>query len=271
MTGKEIRMGRLFDGTGTVVIVAADHGEFDGPIDGMIDLPGTMERVHPGVDGVLLSPGMVERCAHVFAGKGAPLAVMRINWATTYCFHWGYAEGATVPAIEPRAAAARGADVVLISLTLRTGSERQDARNIEVFCRMAPGAHAIGLPVIGEYFPTKIDRPQSDEFHDEIRTGCRILAELGADMIKTFHTPRFREVVDGCPLPIFGLGAEKTKPQLEALQLAAREIADGARGVVFGRNAIQVPDPVAFQKALCAVVKQGTDPAEAAAKSGLKD
>ncbi|MBN1675564.1 MAG: hypothetical protein JXR37_31270 [Kiritimatiellae bacterium] len=270
MTGREMRMKRLFNGDENVVIVAADHGEFDGPIPGMIDLPETTRKIHPGVDGVLLSPGMLAHCAHVFAGKGAPLAVVRINWATTYCFHWGYTQGATVPAATPREAVGRGADIVLISLTLRTGSEAQDARNIEIFCRMAEEAHGLGLPVIGEYFPTKIDAPQSDAFHDEIKSGCRILAELGADMIKTFHTVRFREVVDGCPLPIFGLGAEKAETQVDALALAAREMADGARGVVFGRNAIQVPDPVAFQKALCEVVKRGVDPATAAVEFGLR-
>jgi len=271
MTGREIRQRRLFNGDENVVIVAADHGEFDGPIAGMIDLRETTKRIDRGVDGVLLSPGMVGHCAQVFCGKGAPLAVMRINWATTYCFHWGYTEAATIPVVTPKEALVRGADVVLVSLTLRTGSEARDAANVELFGRMAEEAHALGLPVIGEYFPAKIDEPQSEAFHDEIRTGCRILAELGADMIKTFHTARFPEVVAGCPLPIFGLGAEKTKTQLAALELAAREIADGARGVVFGRNAIQVPDPVAFQKALCEVVKRGVDPAVAVSKLGLKD
>ena len=98
-----------------------------------------------------------------------------------------------------------------------------------------------------------------------------LLAELGADCIKTFHTQRFPEVVEGCPVPIFGLGAEKTPTQLDALRLARREIDDGARGVVFGRNAIQVPDPPAFQRALIDVVKQGMSPEEALEKHALKD
>ena len=57
MTGKEIRLQRLFS-RGNAVIVAADHGEFDGPIAGMIELPRLLaEVIHPEVDGVLLSPG----------------------------------------------------------------------------------------------------------------------------------------------------------------------------------------------------------------------
>jgi len=41
--------------------------------------------------------------------------------------------------------------------------------------------------------------------------------------------------------------------------------------VVFGRNAIQVPDPIEFQTALSEVVKQGVSPADAARAHGLKD
>jgi DhnA family fructose-bisphosphate aldolase class Ia len=90
-------------------------------------------------------------------------------------------------------------------------------------------------------------------------------------MIKTFNTNDFRKVTESCPVPIFGLGAEKTPTQIQALQLAADEIRDGARGVVFGRNAIQVNDPFAFQAALCEVVKNGLAPKEAVVKFKLKE
>ena len=96
-----------------------------------------------------------------------------------------------------------------------------------------------------------------------------MVAELGADIIKTFYTCRFSEVTACCPVPILGLGAEKTPTQLQALELAERIVQDGGRGVVFGRNAIQVPDPAAFQRALCDVVQRGV--AAAAASQGLQD
>jgi DhnA family fructose-bisphosphate aldolase class Ia len=55
---------------------------------------------------------------------------------------------------------------------------------------------------------------------------------------------------------VFGLGAEKLPTQCEALELAAAQVAAGAGGVVFGTNAIQVPQPFEFQAALCDVVKK---------------
>ena len=271
MSEKTDRLSRLLASGDNAVIIAADHGEFDGPIPGMVRIDETLSRIDGGVDGVLLSPGMVARGRGLFEPDGGPMAVMRLNWSTVYCFGWGYREGATAPVVGAAEALRLGADVALVSLTLHTGSEERDARNVEVFSQLRSECHLLGLPVIGEYFPCGHNELSAEALHDEVRVGCRILAELGADCIKTFHTRRFPEVVEGCPVPIFGLGAERTPTQLDALKLARREIDDGARGVVFGRNAIQVPDPPAFQRALIDVVKHGTSPEEALAKHALKD
>ena len=71
-------------------------------------------------------------------------------------------------------------------------------------------------------------------------------------------------------MPVLGLGAEKLPTARDALELAAREVAAGARGVVFGRNAVQAAAPFEFQAALCDVVKQGLSPDEAVAKYHLQ-
>jgi DhnA family fructose-bisphosphate aldolase class Ia len=116
------------------------------------------------------------------------------------------------------------------------------------------------MPVVGEYFPIAGETLPPDQLHDKVLRGARIIAELGADLIKTFYTCDFRAVTQSCPVPVLGLGAAKLPTALEALQLAAAEVAAGAGGVVFGRNALQVPNPIAFQQALCDVVKRGVSP-----------
>ncbi|HUV39544.1 MAG TPA: hypothetical protein VMY39_08005 [Planctomycetota bacterium] len=271
MSGKAKRLSKLFHRGENAVIIAADHGEFDGPIPGMVEIDGTLAKIDPGVDAVLLSPGIARRAVDLFGARGAPLSIIRLNWSTVYCFGWGYREGATVGVVSAVEAIRSGADIALVSLTLRTGSESRDAANVEVFSRLREDCHALGLPVIGEVFPPAHKELSPEELHAQVRDGARIVAELGADCIKTFHTCRFPEVVAGCPVPVFGLGAEKTPTQLEALRLARREIDEGARGVVFGRNAIQVPDPGAFQRALVDVVKHDMTPEAAVEKHSLRD
>ena len=271
LTGKDIRLGRLFSNGENAVVVAVDHGEFDGPIPGMTDLPEVVKKIDPAVDAILVSPGMLSHCGHAFSRRGAPLAMVRINWSTVYAFHWGYNDADTVQAASVADAVAAGADLVLISLTLKTGSEARDAANVELFCRLANEAKRMGVPVVGESFPAYSDMLPKDEMHDQVYSSCRILAELGADLVKTFYTDKFSEVTAGCPVPILGLGAEKTPKQIQALELAERIIKGGGRGVVFGRNAIQVPDPAAFQRALCDVVKRGVSPTDAAKRHALVD
>jgi DhnA family fructose-bisphosphate aldolase class Ia len=271
MNGKTLRLEKLFNHSDNAVIIAIDHGMFDGPIPGMTDLTATAKKINPVVDGVLLSPGMLKHLKDTFNYKGAPMPVVRLNWSSVYCFHWNYNQANTVLAQTVEEAVANGAEAVLASLTLQTGSEENDARNVEIYSRLVNEAGRLGIPVIGEYFPTHSGELTKEEMHEQVYTSCRILSELGCDMIKTFYTMDFKAVTSACPVPVFGLGAEKKPSQLEALQLATDEIRDGARGVVFGRNAIQVPDPAGFQAALVDVVKKGMKAEEAMRKYGVRD
>jgi len=270
MNGKNLRIEKLFNNS-NAVIVAIDHGLFDGPIPGMIDLKETARNIDSCIDGVLLSPGMLKHLRPAFNYKGAPMPVVRLNWSSVYCFHWNYNAAYTVLAQTVEESVANGAEAVLVSLTLQTGSEENDTNNVALYSRLVNAADKLGIPVIGEYFPTHSGTITAKQMHEQVYSSCRILSELGCDMIKTFYTHDFKKVTESCPVPIFGLGAEKTPTQLQALQLAADEIRDGAKGVVFGRNAIQVPAPPLFQKALCDVVKTGLPPADAIKKYAISD
>lgn len=270
MDGREIRLKRLF-GDSRAVIIAIDHGLFDGPIAGMVDLPKTAACINPTVDAVLLAPGMLRHCGAVFAGQKRPLAAVRLNWNTVYCFKWDYRGARSVHAYQPEDALREGMDIALVSLTLETGDEERDADNVEIFSELTNRCHEMGIPVIGEYFPVGHLDMSADELHEAVLNGSRICVELGADCIKTFNTKAFGEVTAACPVPVMGLGAEKLPRQRDALDLAHREVQAGAGGVVFGRNAIQVAGPQAFQAALCAVVRDGATPDEAMKAHGISE
>ncbi len=270
MNRKTISMKKLFSEGKNAVIVAIDHGEFDGPIQGMIDLPEAAKSITSEVDGVLLSPGMLNHCREIFSYRGAPIPIVRLNWSSVYCFKWKYDQAMTVPVINVVDAVASGAEIVLVSLTLHTGSEETDANNIKVFCKLVNEARTLGVPVIGECFPPNSDKLDSEELHNQVYITCRIISELGADLIKTFYTKNFAEVVNSCPIPILGLGGEKKPSEVESLKLAKNIVDSGAKGVVFGRNAIQSKNPTKFMSALSEVVKNSQDPVEMAKKYGLK-
>ncbi len=269
MSGKTIRLGRLFSGSSNAVIVAVDHGQTFGPTTGLEDFPAVTSTLGEA-DGILLSPWMTRFVVPLFARRNAPLVINRLNWSTRYCYPWGYEESETAPATSVRQAVTMGADIVLGALILKTGSERREAENVRIFAQLAAEAHELGVPIIGEAFPPpQVERDKS-LIHDYVKVASRIACELGADLIKTFYTgERFAEVVEGTPVPILALGAEKTETELQALELAQHAVKAGARGVVFGRNVFQAKDPARFLKGLKAVVKDGANAKDAAAQFGL--
>lgn len=276
MIAKQMRLSRLFPWgaeprlrNGRTVIVAMDHGQTFGPMPGLEDFTAAAERLKEA-DGVLMAPQMIRFAGDLFLGKGSPAAIVRLNWNTIHCEPWRYQQAYIVKAVSVESAVAAGADVVLASLVLRTGSEEHDAGNVEGFAALADEARRLGVPLIGEVFPVAGLRERPEEFHDYIKTMCRIVCELGADAIKTFYTGgRFAEVIEGVPIPVLGLGAEKLESEVAALELAQRIVGAGAAGVVFGRNVLQAADPPRFLRALKAVVQGGASPGEAAAQFGL--
>lgn len=264
MSGKNIRLSKLFPLEKNAVIVAVDHGQTFGPMPGLVNFTAAVERLREA-DGVLLAPQMIRFSGNLFYGKDSPTLIVRLNWNTIHCEPWDYQEAHIVKAVSVETAVAAGAEIVLASLVLKTGSEELDARNVQIFAGLAEESYRLGIPLIGEVFPSGGLRANADEFHDYIKKACRIICELGADAIKTFYTgDRFGEVVEGVPIPVFALGAEKLPTELDALELAYKAVSAGARGVVFGRNVLQAADPARFLRQLKAIVQEGVKPEEAA-------
>jgi len=268
-TGEEIRLARLFDGDGRAVVVAIDHGLYNGPQPGFNDLPGVVGELG-AADAILMSPGMAPHVRGAFTRRGAPAMMIRLNWGTQYATQWAYHESRSVPVISVGDAVALGADIVLVGMSIKTGSEAVDAENVEIVARAVAEKRRAGVPLVGEVYPAGHEDLSPEERHDQIAIGCRIVAELGVDLVKTFHTGgRFGEIVASTPVPVLGLGSRKLPRERDALELAAEIVSAGAKGVVFGRNLIQARDPRRFLDALCAVVRDGVPAAEAAARHGL--
>jgi DhnA family fructose-bisphosphate aldolase class Ia len=268
-TGEDIRLGRLFTSGANAVVVAIDHGLYNGPRPGFERIWTLIGRLR-GADAILMSPGMVRHAAPVFSSRGAPALMVRLNWGTQYATQWSYHESRTAPMISAAQALALGADIALVGMSIKTGSEAVDAENVAGVSRCVAETREAGLPLIGEVYPAGHEDLAPEERHEQISIGCRIVAELGVDLIKTFHTgERFAEIVRSTPIPILALGSRKMDREVDALELAATAVGDGARGVVFGRNVVGAREPERFLEALQEVVKTGAAPDAAARKYGL--
>ena len=269
VTGESIRLSRLFSEGKNAVIVAVDHGLYFGPLPGMLNLSEVIGGVSKA-DAILMAPGSPAHCEAVFSKRGAPALIVRLNWGSNYAAMWKYKHSHSVPILSAAEAVAQGADLVISSLSLKNPDEAEDAHNVEVFCACVAQAHALGIPMIGEVYPTGGDDFQPEDLQDEIFIGCRIIAELGADLVKTFYTgKRFNEICAATPVPVLALGAKKLPKESDALKLAAVSVEAGARGIVYGRNVIQSKDPSRLLDALNEVVKDFQAPDKIAAKYKL--
>jgi DhnA family fructose-bisphosphate aldolase class Ia len=268
-TGEQIRLARLFDGAENVVVVAIDHGLYFGPLSGLIDLPTAIQNLKQA-DGVLLSAGMAAHCADFFAHRGAPAMILRLNWATNYMAPWQYEHSHSVHLLNTVDAMRLGADIVLGSVTLKTPDQAEDAINVELFAKYVQQKELAGVPLICEVYPIGGDHAKPEDLQEQVAIGCRMAAELGADMIKTFYTGHgFSRIAAATPIPILALGALKKPTETDALIAAAEAIEHGARGVVFGRNVVQASDPQRLLEALREVVKAGMAPDVTAKKYNL--
>jgi DhnA family fructose-bisphosphate aldolase class Ia len=270
VTGETIRLSRLFSEGKNAVVVAVDHGLYFGPLEGMINLPEVIHKA-AGADAILMAPGMPAHCQEVFEKRGAPACIIRLNWGSNYAAMWNYKHSYSVPMITVAEAVAQGADLVISSLSLKNPDEMEDAHNVEVFSNCVAQAHALGIPLVGEVYPTGGDDHQPEELQDEIFVGCRIIAELGADLVKTFYTGKgFKGIIAATPVPVLALGAKKLPKESDVLKLAAVSIEAGARGIVYGRNVIQSKHPDRLLDALKEVVKEFQAPDKVAAKYKLE-
>lgn len=270
MTGKEIRLGRLFS-AGAPVIVAADHGSYMGPFPGIEDLPREIEAFRKA-DAFLVMPGMAKRCRAFFARRDAPLCLVRVNWAAHYCKpHMKdyarvpkeryYDKGYNEKLCDVKYAVSLGADLVIASLLLGT-DEEANTRTVTQFGEFAAEADALGVPLVGEFIPFgAIDRYKGDV--GDLALGTRACAEFGADLIKTVFVEGFDRIARSSVIPTLALGGGAFERPSQAFAQARAALDAGAAGVVYGRNVICAKNPVAYLDALLDVVKRGASPEEA--------
>ena len=253
MTGAELRTGRFFDRESRrSFMVAFDHGL---PLRVPPEAGRALEIVEKIVagepDGVLISPGMLERAGHLFAFRGAPLPIVRSDFAYIDERLKDLGDQHRV-LLTPQDAAALGAEAMVMYLIFGPEEGAVFADNVRAIANTAREAHRLGIPLIVEtvlWGARSADRRDPDL----LAYGCRMATELGADVIKTEYTgdpETMAEVVEGCPAPVLTLGGAKGDSEEAVVEAARGAIEGGARGIIFGRNVWQAEDPVKMSTAL---------------------
>ncbi|MCF7838229.1 MAG: hypothetical protein K9N49_06330 [Candidatus Marinimicrobia bacterium] len=267
MSGIELRIRKLFRGKRNLVISALDHVVEYG------DQPG-IEQAAPAMrncldtDALLLPRCMLRRNWELLAAPAAPLPVVRLNWSAAFYYPLNYREGFTTLTTTVAEAVQTGAGAVICSLFLEEDNDRRrETENVRLFSEVVREKERLGIPLIGEAYVVEHQEKTPEQVHLKVKRVSRIMAELGADLIKTFYTgERFHEVVENTPVPIFTIGAEKLKTDLDVLRKARDSVAQGARGIIFGRNIFMARNPPALIRALNAVINADRAPEEAAAE-----
>jgi putative autoinducer-2 (AI-2) aldolase len=117
----------------------------------------------------------------------------------------------------------------------------------------------VGMPVMGVTAVGKSMVRDAKYF----RLACRMIAELGAQYVKTYYVEDgFETVTSSCPVPIVMAGGKKL-PEFEALTMAYNAVQQGASGVDMGRNIFQSDAPKAMIAAVAAVVHKSMKPKDA--------
>jgi len=146
MTEKERKIEKFFS-YGSPVIVAIDHGQYFGPIEGIESLRKTILKIY-NADGILMTPFVFSYIKDFFNSLSSPLVILRVNWTTALCMPWNYKQAHTKLVIEPEEASFSGADAIIANLTLQSGSEKVDSKNVKVFTEIAKKKEKVGMPLL---------------------------------------------------------------------------------------------------------------------------
>lgn len=248
-TGKKIRMARLFNkNSGNALLVAYSHGVIMGPLAGMMTLEEMQTACEQmsAVDGLMVAPGMLPKLEPCFIGRDRPALMVHMDYQSYVREVLPYDVGATTELATVEQALASGADGIMTYLYIGHPDPEIEKLEIRRNARIARECERLGLVFMVEALSAQLRRQPEHRTDISIQTlGCRIAAELGADIVKAFYPGSLENVSEmarTCPAPLLLAGGAKAANPEEAYANADQAIKAGARGLVFGRNIFEAPD-----------------------------
>lgn len=248
--GMRHRLGRIFGQDGRTVMLAFDHGYFQGPTRGLERVDLNVVPLAPWADALMATRGIFRTVvpaesdnALVLRASGGPSVLKELSDERV--------------AMDVTDAVRIDAAAVAVQVFIGGEHETQSVHNMT---QLVDAGLAVGIPVVGV---TAVGRELTRDAR-YLGLATRIIAELGAQIVKTYYCDEdFAHVTAACPVPVIMAGGRKL-PVLDALTMAWRAVDQGASGVDMGRNIFQRQHPAAMIQAVRSVVHEGAKPDEAA-------
>jgi 3-hydroxy-5-phosphonooxypentane-2,4-dione thiolase len=248
--GMKNRLARVFNpASGRTVMLAIDHGYFQGPTTGLERIDLSIVPLLPSCDALFCTRGILRS---VIPAESAKPMVLRASGGPSILKELSDEQIAMDMEDAVRLNAAG------VGIQVFIGGEFE-TRSVHNMTRLVDAGLRYGVPVMG------ITAVGKDMVRDAkyFRLACRIIAELGAQYVKTYYVAEgFDTVTASCPVPIVMAGGKKLA-ELEALTMAYNAVQQGAAGVDMGRNIFQSDAPKAMIAAVHAVVHKNMKPTDA--------
>ena len=234
---------------GRCLMLAVDHGYFLGPMERLEVPRRAINPLLPYADSLMLTRGILR--TSIDPKCDVPI-VLRVSGATSIIGEDLSKETITTSIEE---AIRLNASCLALSIFVGSKYEHQTLANL---AKLVDEGEKYEIPVLAV---TAVGKEMGRDAR-YLGLACRVAAELGAHVVKTYYCDNFEQVVEGCPVPLIIAGGKKL-PESEALKLAHDAITHGAAGVDMGRNIWQSDWPVAMIRAVQAIVHKNADAKEA--------
>lgn len=242
--GMKSRLSRLFRASsGNTVMLAFDHGYIMGPTAGLERIDVAIPPLIPFVDVLMATRGALRTC--ISPRQGKPVC-LRANFDASVLYD-DMSNGGGI-ACNVQNAVRMHAECMAVQTFIGAPGEKN---SLELLARTVDAGADYGIPVLGVVAVGK--QMERDEKFFLLAT--RLVAETGAQIVKSYYCEGFERVVAACPVPIVVAGGKKL-PEDEALTMAYRAISEGAHGMDMGRNIFQAGSPAAMCQAVSMIVHE---------------
>jgi 3-hydroxy-5-phosphonooxypentane-2,4-dione thiolase len=248
--GMQNRLAHIFNpATGRTVMLAVDHGYFQGPTTGLERIDVSIVPLVRFADALMITRGALRSCIPADIAK--PI-VLRSSGGQSILKELSN----ELVAVDIEDVARINASAMAVQVYIGGENEHKSIGNL---VKVVDAGNKLGIPTLA------VTGVGKELVRDTKYLGLatRICAELGAHFVKTYYCEKdFERVTAACPVPVVIAGGKKL-PELQALQMAYRAIQEGASGVDMGRNVFQCEAPGAMIQAVRAVVHEQEKPEKA--------